>query len=700
MESTSIQSTRMLACFFANRPTLPGTPTMSDAEPQQTETNSFRRFDLHPAILSAVDHLGYEQPSPIQAQTIPVLLSGRDLVGQAQTGTGKTAAFALPLLSLLDVSVKQPQLLVLAPTRELAIQVAEACKSYARNLSGFHVLPIYGGQHIGEQLRALRRGVQVIVGTPGRIIDHLNRNTLDLSALQALVLDEADEMLRMGFIDDVEQILEQTPAERQTALFSATMPHDIRRVAERYLRDPEHIRIQAKTTTVETVRQRFIQVNGTHKMAALTRVLEVERFEAILIFTRTKTATVELAQRLEARGYRCSALNGDMNQATREHTVDQLKRGAIDIVCATDVAARGLDVDRISHVINYDIPADTEAYVHRIGRTGRAGRTGAAILFVTPRERHQLRAIERATRQNVQPMRLPTHDDLANRRVADFKSRITETIESQDLEYLADLIDAYSTEHDVETREIAAALAHLLQKNRPLIPQEPDIPESHRETREQRPNDRHDRQNRPPWQRSDGPPASAGRQPIAPARSGMQRFRIAIGREHGLQARHVVGAIANEAGLASNAIGPIHIFHQHSIVDLPEGMPADIQKHLKGVWVLGQQLRLREWRDDAPARSDNRDDRRPPYRGRDGNRHASDNHGDRPPKRRANTHARSAGGHTRPADTSRRISVTPRHSDAAALREQPEKHTKKLKRRINKDKGKRRQPSNSGPPQA
>ena len=672
---------------------------MSDAEPQETEINGFHRFDLNPAILSAVESLGYEQPSPIQAQTIPVLLSGRDLLGQAQTGTGKTAAFALPLLSLLDITVKQPQLLVLAPTRELAIQVAEACKSYARNLPGFHVLPIYGGQHIGEQLRALRRGVQVIVGTPGRIIDHLNRNTLDLDALQALVLDEADEMLRMGFIEDVEQILEQTPAERQTALFSATMPRDIRRVAERYLRDPEHIRIQAKTTTVETVRQRFIQVNGVHKMAALTRVLEVEKFEAVLIFARTKTGTMELAERLEARGYSCSALNGDMSQALREQTVDQIKRGAIDILCATDVAARGLDVERISHVINYDIPADTEAYVHRIGRTGRAGRTGEAILFVTPRERHQLRAIERATRQKVQAMRLPSHDDLANRRVADFKSRITETIESQDLTYLAELIDAYSTEQDLETREIAAALAYLLQKNRPLIPQEPDIPEPRREARgEPHANNRRgpSQQQRTPWQRNAPPAERAGRHTPSAPEAGMQRFRIAVGREHGLQARHVVGAIANEAGLDAGNIGPIHIAGVYSTVDLPEGMPADIQKHLKGVWVLGQQLRLRAWRDDAPTRSEHRDDRRP-YQGRsrdsDGRAH---NHSgdDRPPKRRFAPHSRTAS-HGRPADKPQRIAVTPRHQDPEAPADKPEKRLKKLKRRTNKDKGKRRQPSNS-----
>ncbi|MGB1148151.1 MAG: DEAD/DEAH box helicase, partial [Alphaproteobacteria bacterium] len=441
---------------------------------------------MHPSVLQALESLGYEQPTPIQQQAIPVLYEGHDLLGQAQTGTGKTAAFALPFLSLIDLKLAKPQVLVLAPTRELAIQVAEAFQSYAKFLKGFHVLPVYGGQHIGEQLRALKRGVHVIVGTPGRVIDHLNRKTLDFSELGAVVLDEADEMLRMGFIEDVETILEETPDDKQIALFSATMPRDIQRVADRFLQEPEHIKIETRTTTVETIRQRYIQVNAAHKLNALTRVLEVEKIDGAIIFSRTKTGTMELAEKLEARGYSCSALNGDMNQTMREKTVDQLKRGAIDVVCATDVAARGLDVERISHVINYDIPTDTEAYVHRIGRTGRAGRTGEAILFVTPRERHLLRAIERATRQTVEPMRLPSHEDLADKRVADFKALISSTIESEELEYFAEVVDSYSTEHDVEPREIAAALAYLMQKDRPLIPNEPEIPAGKSFDREQK----------------------------------------------------------------------------------------------------------------------------------------------------------------------------------------------------------------------
>jgi len=367
----------------------------------------FERLALAPAILKAVADVGYELPSPIQAQAIPPLLEGRDLLGQAQTGTGKTAAFALPLLSRLDLSRAEPQLLVLTPTRELAIQVAEALQTYARHLPGFHILPVYGGQGMAAQLRGLQRGAHVIVGTPGRILDHLRRGTLRLGGLAAVVLDEADEMLRMGFIEDVETILGQTPVQRQTALFSATMPREIRRVAQRYLRDPVEIRIESRTTTVEAIRQRYWQVRSLHKLDALTRILEGEEFDAMLVFVRTRTETTGLAEKLEARGYDAAPLNGDMQQAERERTVDRLRQGRLDILVATDVAARGLDVPRISHVINYDIPTDTEAYVHRIGRTGRAGRKGEAILFVAPREKHLLSAIERATASGSTPCSCP-----------------------------------------------------------------------------------------------------------------------------------------------------------------------------------------------------------------------------------------------------------------------------------------------------
>ncbi|MBN8464863.1 MAG: DEAD/DEAH box helicase, partial [Dechloromonas sp.] len=397
---------------------------------------SFADFGFAPGLLQALTEIGYETPSPIQAECIPVLLAGHDLIGQAQTGTGKTAAFALPLLGQIDVKLAQPQALILTPTRELAIQVAEALQSYARHLPSFHVLPVYGGQSYTIQLKQLARGAHVIVGTPGRVMDHLERKTLSLDNLRTLVLDEADEMLRMGFIDDVEWILERTPEKRQTALFSATMPEPIRRVAQKYLVDPREVRIRSATTTIAATRQVYWQVSGLHKLDALTRILEVEEdFDAAIIFVRTKTATVELADKLAARGYAAAALNGDLNQQMRERVIEQLKSGALDIVIATDVAARGIDVARISHVVNYDIPYDTEAYVHRIGRTGRAGRTGNAILFVAPREIRMLRTIERATRQPIAPLTLPSRADVTNKRVAGFKERVAEVLNAEGLEF-------------------------------------------------------------------------------------------------------------------------------------------------------------------------------------------------------------------------------------------------------------------------
>ncbi|MGH8598594.1 MAG: DEAD/DEAH box helicase, partial [Gammaproteobacteria bacterium] len=416
---------------------------------------NFAIFGLPPYLLTALDEVGYETPSPIQAAAIPVLMAGHDLLGQAQTGTGKTAAFALPLLARLDMQQREPQVLVLTPTRELAIQVSEAFQSYARHLPGFHVVPIYGGQSMGQQLRALHRAVHVIVGTPGRVLDHLQRESLKLHKVRALVLDEADEMLRMGFFEDVTTILERTPASRQTALFSATLPEPIRAVAQNYMREPQEIRIKTKTSTVEAVRQRYWQVSGLHKLDALTRILEVEDIDAALVFVRTKTATIELVEKLAARGYASSALNGDLNQAQREKTIEQLKAQQIDIVIATDVAARGLDVPRISHVINYDIPHDIDGYIHRIGRTGRAGRGGEAILFVAPREMRMLRAIERVTKQAIEPMRAPSLDVIAERRVAQFKQTIFDTLATEELRFFGDLIDETARERGVEPREIA-----------------------------------------------------------------------------------------------------------------------------------------------------------------------------------------------------------------------------------------------------
>ena len=395
---------------------------------QDTPAETFAELGLDARVLEAVAELGYEAPSLIQAATIPVLLSGRDMLGQAQTGTGKTAAFALPILSRIEVRSGPPQAVVLVPTRELAIQVAEAFQRYASKISGFHVLPIYGGQSYGPQLASLKRGAQVVIGTPGRVMDHIERGTLDLGGVTCLVLDEADEMLQMGFVADIEWILEQTPPGRQVALFSATLPGPIRRIAQRHLHDPAEVTITSKTSTATNIRQRYWVVSGVHKLDALTRILEVEPFDGMLVFARTKLATVELAERLEARGFAAEALNGDMQQKERERAVSRLKGGKLDILVATDVAARGLDVERISHVVNYDVPYDTESYVHRIGRTGRAGRSGEAILFVTPRERNMLRAIERATRSPLEPMELPTHADVNEQRVARFRQRIMDAI--------------------------------------------------------------------------------------------------------------------------------------------------------------------------------------------------------------------------------------------------------------------------------
>jgi ATP-dependent RNA helicase DeaD len=545
----------------------------------ERSVSRFSDLSLSSAVLKAVDEVGYEAPSPIQAQSIPPLLEGRDLIGMAQTGTGKTAAFALPLLSRIDLSMRQPQLLVLTPTRELAIQVAEAMQTYARHLKGFHVLPVYGGQSMDVQLRQLRRGVHVVVGTPGRVQDHLRRRTLVLDRLAAVVLDEADEMLRMGFIDDVEQILEHTPQRRQVALFSATMPEPIRRVASKHLHDPVEIRIKAKTATVSAITQRYWQVSGLHKLDALTRILEVEDFNALLIFVRTKTATLELAEKLEARGYACGALNGDMTQALREKTIERLKGGALDIVVATDVAARGLDVERISHVVNYDIPYDTEAYIHRIGRTGRAGRKGEAILFVAPREKRMLRAIERATGQSIAPMKLPSREDVAGRRIAQFKQTITDALESEDLGFFEDLIEGYQSEHNIGLAEIAAALAYLVQRERPLVPEQREElpPEPERRTAKGRPGGREARA---------GPPRAR------PPEAGMKRYRIEVGRDHGVEPKHIVGAIANEAGIESRYIGQIRLYDDYSMVDLPEGLPKEVLAHLKKVWVCGRQLRI------------------------------------------------------------------------------------------------------------
>ncbi len=566
---------------------------------QQSLPTDFLGLQLAEPLMRALADVGYENPTPIQAQTIPLILSGRDVLGQAQTGTGKTAAFALPILSNIDLEHAEPQALVLAPTRELAIQVAEAFQRYAEHLKGFHVVPIYGGQDYGIQLRMLRRGVHVVVGTPGRVMDHMRRGSLNLSSLKCLVLDEADEMLRMGFIDDVEWILDQTPKGRQVALFSATMPPVIRRIAQKYLNNPAEVTIQSKTTTVDTIRQRYWIVGGSHKIDILTRILEVEPFDGMLIFVRTKTMTLELAEKLQARGYGAAALNGDMPQNQRERTVDQLKNGALSIVIATDVAARGLDVERISHVINYDIPSDTESYVHRIGRTGRAGRAGDAILFVAPREKNMLYSIERATHSRIELMELPTTEVINNKRMAKFNQKITDTIAAEDLGFFTTLIEQYCHEHNVPAIEAAAALASMVQGETPLLLS--NKPE--KKTYEDRGSDRdrfsdRDRgSERPRSSERDRGPVKKRTKGETYGDEGKERYRLEVGSEHGVKAGNILGAILNEVGLDPESVGHISINDSYSTVELPQGMPDNVFHELRTVRVCGRQLRLTKMED-------------------------------------------------------------------------------------------------------
>ncbi len=592
---------------------------------QMDTSNGFEALNLPATLLRALSDVGYETPTPIQVEAIPCLLEGRDLVGHAPTGTGKTAAFALPLLTRVDVNNRQVQALILTPTRELAIQVAEAFQRYATHLPGFHVMPIYGGQGYDIQLRQLRRGVHIVVGTPGRVMDHMRRGSLSLAGLQTLVLDEADEMLRMGFIEDVEWVLEQAPKERQLVLFSATMPPEVERIARAHLHDALDISIKAKTATAETIRQRYWLVGGLHKLDALTRILEVEPFDAMLIFVRTKIATLELAERLEARGYSAAALNGDMAQNHREQMVNRFKAGSLDILIATDVAARGLDVDRISHVVNYDIPYDTESYIHRIGRTGRAGRLGDAILFVAAREQRMLAAIERATRQRITRLELPSAEAVTQSRVTKFKQRIVEKLESTDLAFMRNILEQFQQEHAVTPLDIAAALGILALGNKTLA-MPPDAARSRRPTesmdhREPRRDDRRDtrddsrndrggsdrdrsdrsdsrddtrRDNRSfdrQDERGDSPPRMA-RKANRLAAADSDRYRIEVGAEHGVAPGNLVGAIANEAGLDSGQIGKIEILSDHSVVELPTGMPKAIFNDLSNAWVCGRQLRL------------------------------------------------------------------------------------------------------------
>lgn len=575
---------------------------MSDPK---TAVLPFSELGLIQPLVDVLKEVGYETPSPIQAETIPLLLEGKDLIGQAQTGTGKTAAFALPLISNIDLKQQDPQILVLAPTRELAIQVAEAFQKYASKLKGFHVAPIYGGQSYDGQIRQLKRGCHVVVGTPGRVMDHMRKGTLKLKGLKALVLDEADEMLRMGFIDDVEWVLEQTPPQRQIALFSATMPAVIRKIADRHLNEPEHITIKVKTTTAETIRQRYWMVSGHHKLDALTRLLEAETFDGMIIFVRTKNAAVELSEKLEARGYASSPLTGDLDQKMRERTVDRLKKGQLDILVATDVVARGLDVERITHVINYDVPYDTESYTHRVGRTGRAGRHGDAILFIAPREQRMLGSIERATRQKIEKLELPSNEIINDKRIERFNQRITDTLSAgYDMDFFQKLMENYQQEHNIPAIEIAAALAKLVQGKQPLLMQNKP-PQESREKKEFNKRERPERSSRPERSRPSSDRPDRPRK-LRPPEEGMERFRVEVGHNDKVKPGNIVGAIANEGGLDSEHIGRIDIHDDYSTVDLPEGMPKDIFQDLQKTRVAGKPLRLAKLGEERPVKKDHK----------------------------------------------------------------------------------------------
>jgi ATP-dependent RNA helicase DeaD len=560
---------------------------MTSPEPAASSADlTFSDLQIHPSVLQAVADVGYESPSAIQAATIPAMMAGSDVVGLAQTGTGKTAAFAIPILSKIDTTSRTTQALVLAPTRELALQVAEAFSRYGAHLPQVNVLPIYGGSSYGVQLAGLRRGAHVVVGTPGRVIDHLERGTLDVSRLDYLVLDEADEMLQMGFAEDVERILADTPEYKQVALFSATMPPAIRKITTKYLHDPVEVTVKAKTTTAENISQRYIQVAGPRKMDALTRVLEVEHGDAMIVFVRTKQATEEVAERLKARGFSAAAINGDIPQAQRERTIAALKDGSIDILIATDVAARGLDVERISHVLNYDIPHDTESYVHRIGRTGRAGRSGSALLFVTPRERHLLKAIEKATRSKLVETELPSVEDVNAQRVAKFRDSITDALNAPGVDLFRSLIEDYERENDVPMADIAAALAAQARDGKQFFMVEPP-PEKRR--RDERP-DKHDR---------DRPKRKPGQ--------GFATYRISVGKRHKVSPGAIVGAIANEGGLHRSDFGHISIRPDHSLVELPVELPRETVKALERTRIQGILINLQP---DRPPRKAGKNSRK------------------------------------------------------------------------------------------
>ncbi|EGJ8892977.1 ATP-dependent RNA helicase DeaD [Salmonella enterica] len=607
---------------------------------------TFADLGLKAPILEALTDLGYEKPSPIQAECIPHLLGGRDVLGMAQTGSGKTAAFSLPLLNNLDPELKAPQILVLAPTRELAVQVAEAMTDFSKHMRGVNVVALYGGQRYDVQLRALRQGPQIVVGTPGRLLDHLKRGTLDLSKLSGLVLDEADEMLRMGFIEDVETIMAQIPEGHQTALFSATMPEAIRRITRRFMKEPQEVRIQSSVTTRPDISQSYWTVWGMRKNEALVRFLEAEDFDAAIIFVRTKNATLEVAEALERSGYNSAALNGDMNQALREQTLERLKDGRLDILIATDVAARGLDVERISLVVNYDIPMDSESYVHRIGRTGRAGRAGRALLFVENRERRLLRNIERTMKLTIPEVELPNAELLGKRRLEKFAAKVQQQLESSDLDQYRALLakiqpSAEGEELDLET--LAAALLKMAQGERPLIlpPDAPMRPKREFRDRDDRgPRDRNDRG--PRGDREERPRRDVG---------DMQLYRIEVGRDDGVEVRHIVGAIANEGDISSRYIGNIKLFASHSTIELPKGMPGEVLQHFTRTRILNKPMNMQLLGDAVPHAGGERrgggrsfsGERREGGRG-DGRRFSGERRESRGPRRDDSTGRRRFGG--------------------------------------------------------
>ena len=571
--------------------------TVIPAKPQ-----GFASFGFAPELLDALTAIGYEEPSPIQKAAIPELLLGRDLVGQAQTGTGKTAAFALPMLAALDAHQRTPQVLVLTPTRELAIQVADAFKSYAVNMPHLRVLPLYGGSDFRDQIVRLKRGVQIVVGTPGRVMDHMRQGTLDLSGLRSLVLDEADEMLRMGFIDDVEWVLEQLPSQRQVVLFSATMPPEIRRISHKYLNDPAEVTIKTKGADSSRIRQRFITVNGPQKLEALTRVLESETKEGVIIFARTKAITVTVAEALEAKGYDVAVLNGDVAQSQRERTIERLKSGTVDVLVATDVAARGLDVDRITLVVNYDIPFDSEAYVHRVGRTGRAGRSGDAILFVTPRERRFLGGLERAVGRPIEPMPIPSNATINQSRLDRLRQRLCDSLatEGRDEEraLLSEIVQRVGQESGATPEQLALAALQMVVGNQPLLVQGDESWIRQAGGRDDRREGGRDGLRDPRRQERPGPGGRRGpREQSGPPESGMERFRIEVGWRDRVKPGNIVGAIANEAGLNGRSIGRIQIFDAHSLVDLPQGMPEDVFQGLKRLKVMNRELQISRSRD-------------------------------------------------------------------------------------------------------